>query len=322
MAEGTAYTGSDRFIELQQINQMPIESFEEQPIVPLEKAVEGLIPLIGDILKYVDDAKNKCNKTSRYLTLDESAAIYLYTMPIGFSRLLNATFRAEDQSALEPWFPFLNLFISALKKLPSSKLTVWRAIDRNIDHFSFDNDMIIWWNIISTSTNLNAIQILLTDTSILLTIDALNGKNISEYSCFPDEQEVILMPGTRLRMITDETNLNNYSSNVHLKEYIIEQNTTSSQSPLDTSPSSDIIDNSRSILFSFDRVFATLYRSKWFKITMINTMILMISIFIIIFSMTLLFYSRRKTFSNPPMIIEHTISKTSPRKTTFLFRAY
>ena len=229
MAEDATNTRSDRFIdrsitELQQANKNPIEGYKEEVVLSLEEAVEKLIPLISNISQYVDDAKNKCNKTSSTLTLNESAAIYLYTMSTCFFRLLNETLRAENRSALKPWFPFLKIFINALEKLPSSKLTVWRAVALAIDHFPFDNNMITWWGVNSTSTNINTIQSLPTEKSTLFTIEALNGKDITEYSAFPDEQEVILIPGTRLRIITSASNIIGNSSNVHLEECKFEQN--------------------------------------------------------------------------------------------------
>ena len=159
MATNIENVRSDRFVnrsltELQQANRSPIDGYADEVIVPLEQAVENLIPLISNISKYVDHAKNECNKTSCLLTLNESAAIYLYTMPTCFFQLLNETLRTENRSALKPWFPFLKIFISALEKLPSSKLTVWRAVALDIEHFSLENDTITRWSVNSTSTNL------------------------------------------------------------------------------------------------------------------------------------------------------------------------
>jgi hypothetical protein len=216
-------TRSDRYVnktvsELHQANHSPIHGYQHVRVMALERAVERLVPVVEDINKYVDDAKRKCNRTSNLLTWDESAAIYLYTMSTPFFACLNDTLRAEQRYALKPWFAFLKLFMHALKKLPSSSLKVWRAVSGDIDSFVVNNNVIIWWSVNSCSTNLSVIQIYLHDRGIVFAIDAIDGKNISEYSAFPDEQEIILMPGTLLRSKSGPLNFMDRLRIVHLEE--------------------------------------------------------------------------------------------------------
>ncbi|CAF3886717.1 unnamed protein product, partial [Rotaria sp. Silwood1] len=47
-------------------------------------------------------------------------------MTTEFYKILNRTFRYENPKALEPWFLYLRLLISALEKLPSTPCIVWR----------------------------------------------------------------------------------------------------------------------------------------------------------------------------------------------------
>jgi hypothetical protein len=49
-------------------------------------------------------------------------------------------------------------------------------------------------------------------------IDATNGKDISEFSTFQEEQEVILMPGSRLRVKSKPLDFRNSLFIVHLGE--------------------------------------------------------------------------------------------------------
>lgn len=130
--------------EYQQANRSPIDGYENEEVMPLENAIEKLIPLIDDIQIYVLDAKQKCNRNFNLLTWDESATIYLYTMPTNFFGRLNETLRAENRQALKPWFPFLKLFMAALRKLPSSNTTVWRAVAGNTNLFSLEDDVQTW----------------------------------------------------------------------------------------------------------------------------------------------------------------------------------
>lgn len=55
------------------------------------------------------------------LTRDMAAAIYLYTMDSNFYRQLNKLLRAEDRTALKPFFPYLRLLLTGLRRLPKEK---------------------------------------------------------------------------------------------------------------------------------------------------------------------------------------------------------
>ena len=230
MAEQTMSKRSERYVnknisELQQASRSPIDGYENEETMPLENAVEKLVPFVKDISKYVDTARQKCNRTSGLLTWDESAAIYLYTMTTNFFSSLNKSLRDKDRSALTPWFAFLKLFMNGLQKLSSSHIRVWRAIENDIGTFPNGNEEIIWWSVNSTSIRLNVVQVSLNETSILCAIDTIHGKNISEYSVFPEEQEVILMPGTCVRVKSQSINVVINFSIIHFEEKLtVEQN--------------------------------------------------------------------------------------------------
>ena len=186
--------------ELEEANHNPIFDYEDSLLLTLEEAVQGLIPLIPRLADYVATAKKKYNRHSDLLTRDESAAIYLYTMPTCFFSRLNETLRAKTRQALRPWFDFLKLFTTALEKLPSTDGTVWRAVFGKVDSIFDDNDEHIWWSINSCSMDLGIIQGYLGRSGTLFAIHTINAKDITAFSAFPDEREVVLMPGTRLRV--------------------------------------------------------------------------------------------------------------------------
>ncbi|CAF4557379.1 unnamed protein product [Rotaria socialis] len=56
---------------------------------------------------------------------------------------------------------------------------------------------------LSCSTSLSIIKNFVGSNSTLFLIEAVNGKDISNYTNFPSESEVILCPGTRLRVVSD-----------------------------------------------------------------------------------------------------------------------
>ncbi|CAF3321020.1 unnamed protein product [Rotaria sp. Silwood2] len=115
----------------------PIEGYQNSPIITLEEALNPLKDVISRLDEYIHHAK-KCAKVdaSNILNVDESAAIFLYTMhsdDTSFSRMFNTALRCEDRTDLKSyWFKYLQLIWSALKKLPSVKGHVYQGIATQI----------------------------------------------------------------------------------------------------------------------------------------------------------------------------------------------
>ena len=66
--------------------------------------------------------------------------------------------------------------------------------------------------------NPKTVQPFLGETGTLFVIDAIYGKDISAFSAFPDEQEIILMPGTRVRAKSESLSVIDRLFVVHLEE--------------------------------------------------------------------------------------------------------
>jgi hypothetical protein len=104
------------------------------PVVPLEIAVERLVPPLPSVQSYAYAAKERCKDLPPdQLTIDESASIILYSM--GWKPLdkclyvaLNATLRSTDRDKLELGFLYLKLFLAALSRLPSTLQHVYREV--------------------------------------------------------------------------------------------------------------------------------------------------------------------------------------------------
>ncbi|CAF3465837.1 unnamed protein product [Rotaria sp. Silwood1] len=185
----------------------PVYGYLTHQLVPLQKALEPISSQIDQLDRFSKIAKNECHFPSEHgLTRDESAAIFLYTMEWGESSLyqvINRTLRAEDRSTLKPWFGYLKLFDAAVQKLPTVQKNIWRGAARNIAQNYKAGDEFTWWTISSCSTTVNIIKDFLGSNSTLFLIEAVNGKDISKYTNYPSENEVILCPGTRLRVVSD-----------------------------------------------------------------------------------------------------------------------
>ncbi|UJR29479.1 hypothetical protein I4U23_010691 [Adineta vaga] len=204
--------------EFEKINQNPIfQFFDDSPVLSIEEALENVTPLISRVMNYVKLAKDKCNRSSNILTLDESAAIYLYSMPSPVYDHFNKVLRAQDHNTLKPWLAFLKLFIRALEKLPSMRATVWRGVSHDDSLTFVENDIQYWWSVNSCSKALNIIKPFLGDKGTIFAIDVINGKDISSFSMNADEQEVILMPGSRVRRKNESLPLSDHII-LHLEE--------------------------------------------------------------------------------------------------------
>ncbi|CAF3778806.1 unnamed protein product [Rotaria socialis] len=182
------------FAEFQSANYNPIDGYEELVVSSLEQAVQPIHLLIPGISDYVTHAKQKCVQNSPLLTLEECAAIYLYTMSTNLFKQLNKALRAKKRWELKPWFPFLKLFITALKKLPPLNGTVWRGIIGNVTSGFSENDNETWWSVNSCSTDIKVAQVFLSPSGTLFAIHTTSGRSIHEYSAHKDEKEVVLLP--------------------------------------------------------------------------------------------------------------------------------
>ncbi|CAF4033347.1 unnamed protein product [Rotaria sp. Silwood1] len=183
-----------------------IPGYKETPVATLEQACEGL--QISHLRNYVAKAKNYSknykNPTTK-LDQDEIAAINLYTQPTPFYHLLNDALRKNDGCTLMPWNRYLKLFRTTLHKLLPQKKRAWCPLLHGLN-VKYDKDReLVWWTFSSSTRSLDIFETsnVLGDTgaSTLFMNDAFNGRLISEYSEFATEDEILLFPGTNVRVI-------------------------------------------------------------------------------------------------------------------------
>ncbi|CAF4773005.1 unnamed protein product [Rotaria sp. Silwood1] len=206
--------------------------YRRQSLLSLEHALEPIVPRIDHLRQYIKEALEKCHFPSEHnLTHDESASIYLYTMEWGahsLYRLLNKDLRSENPSALSPWGNYLKLFEIALTKLPREKKRLWCGTKDGVNKNFIKGSEIIWRSVSSCSTTRNVIKKLLgNDTNaIFFMIEAVNGRNLSGYTKYPDKNEVLLGPGTRLSVESNDLKFNDGLKVVHLVEITDNNNET------------------------------------------------------------------------------------------------
>lgn len=209
-------------IDVTEKNLPPIFGYRNAPLVSLEEAVNGLLSKVLGLDEQVKWAKKRCHFPSEHgLTKDESAAIYLYTMEGGvenFYEIINNALRSRDRPALKPWIPYLKLFTTAIEKLPLVRGNIWRGIRENVTNLFKRDEEFTWWSINSCSSDIDVVQQFLSTDGTLFLIEALNGRKVSGYSHIPNENEIILGPGTQLTVVGGSLISSGGLHIVHLRE--------------------------------------------------------------------------------------------------------
>ncbi|CAF3731773.1 unnamed protein product [Rotaria sp. Silwood1] len=185
---------------------LPIRGYEKEALLPLEETVKPINELLTDLDIMVDTAKQNSKKPADGLTSNESAAIHLYTMHweepnVSLYTILNNILRSKRREPLKPWFRYLKLLLTALFKLPSLKTIVWRGVQGNLSD-QYDDD-IVWWGFSSCTESLDVTERFVGKSGIrtLFTIECINGKAIRAHSFYKEESEILLLPGTYLRVV-------------------------------------------------------------------------------------------------------------------------
>jgi hypothetical protein len=211
-------------IDLALKNLSPVCGYHDLKLVSLEEALQPIELQINDLPRYIKTAKKYCHRPSEHgLTHDESASIYIYTMEwdeTSLYRLLNQALRNPDRKKVQVWFSYLKLFDSAMDKIPTVKEVVWRGIALDIGKSFVKNQRLTWWTVNSCSSSVGVIKHFFGNTNnyTLFMIEAVNGKNVSNYTAYEDENEIILPIGAQFRVKSDPLEQSNQSYLVHLIE--------------------------------------------------------------------------------------------------------
>lgn len=185
MAASTIPSRNDHFLsslsEFQEANRNPIIDSMKARLLSIEGAVVSLAEFVPEFDNYAASAKARCRRNS-LLIINESSAIYLYTMMKPFYSKLNESLRAQNTSALKPWFPFLRFFLTALNKLPSCSTVVWRGVGDTVGDEFVEGIVDTWSGVNSCSSRVNVAGCFSGQMGTPLCIHATRGKDITVYS--------------------------------------------------------------------------------------------------------------------------------------------
>ena len=208
----------------------PIVGYASEPLLPLYKACASLTEILHNIPFYVQLA---LDKTSEHppdgLTIDESAAIRLYTIEWrkphrSLYSMLNYTLKTADRKDLRPYYKYLKLFLTALAKLPCTPpSTIWRGVAMNLSAEFPPGTPVTWWAFSSCTTSLAVLENQLylgnTGNRTLFSVEAINGRAIRQHSHFRTEDEILLLPGTHM-VVQSQMSPTSDLHIIHLKQIV------------------------------------------------------------------------------------------------------
>jgi hypothetical protein len=86
------------------------------------------------------------------LSVDQMAAIHLYTQDTNFHTVLNELLRAENRTRLQPALPFLKSLVGATHQLPKHNITVYRRASGDLSSHYARGLEIVWWPLSSVTS--------------------------------------------------------------------------------------------------------------------------------------------------------------------------
>lgn len=131
------------------------------------------------------------------------AAVNLYTHHTVLHRIVNQRLRAAQDGQLvpgqlAPLMPYIKLLLSALYRLPPVDKLIYRGVQADMGHKLQRGTETTWWAFSSASEDLEVIQRFVGKERrrVLFHIQAETAVNIGAYSEYPNEAELLVLPGT------------------------------------------------------------------------------------------------------------------------------
>ena len=187
----------------------PILEYADEPLLPLAEACAPLDAILHNLSYYVQLALEETPQDPPdRLTIDESAAIRLYTIEWdrphrSLYSMLNYTLKNENREKLRPYFRYMKLFITALVKLPCMPpCTVWRGVTKDLSQEFPPGTPVTWWAFSSCTTELTVLENNMylgsSGHRTLFSVEVINGRTVRAHSHFVTEDELLLLPGTHM----------------------------------------------------------------------------------------------------------------------------
>ena len=186
-----------------------VTGYSEEPLLPLYEACSPLMNLLHNLPFYIQMAVDETSEQpSDGLTIDESAAIRLYTIEWcephrSLYSMLNHALRSTEREQIRPYFRYMKLFLTALVKLPCvAPTTVWRGVAKDKSREFPPGTTVTWWSFSSCTVELTVLENNMylgkSGERTLFSVEAINARMVRDHSHFVTEGEVLLLPGTHM----------------------------------------------------------------------------------------------------------------------------
>eukprot|EP00927_Polykrikos_kofoidii_P026473 TRINITY_DN23554_c0_g1_i1.p1 TRINITY_DN23554_c0_g1~~TRINITY_DN23554_c0_g1_i1.p1 ORF type:complete len:899 (-),score=181.94 TRINITY_DN23554_c0_g1_i1:334-3030(-) len=148
--------------------------------------------------------KKKAGKPRKALTGSLYGSILLYTSNAIYQQL-NKVLRDEDRSRVEKYFPYLRMLFEACARLPSKSRVLWRGVGVDLFDSYKVGAVITWWGVSSCTSDKKVAQDFTAgcgEGATMLTLQTETACDISDLSFYANEAESILLPGTKLKVLS------------------------------------------------------------------------------------------------------------------------
>ena len=132
-------------------------------------------------------------------------------MDLPFYKMLNQLLRDVDRTPLEPFFPYLRLILTGLRRLPKDTAAMYRGVRVAFADLDGAKDyvqggLVVWWPFNSSTQDLAMLEendqfLGTTGKRTLFIINLATARNILQFSVFKKEAERLILPGTRFRVM-------------------------------------------------------------------------------------------------------------------------
>ena len=137
-----------------------------------------------------------------------AVCISLYTRECFLYRLVNTALRENDKTKVDTLAPFCYFLTEAIWSNALAderfKAVVYRGVCLDPDSIRQYQEAVgtykCWYGFISTSRNRNLADFYDRGSLFIIDISCSGGLDVSRYSHFPDEEEIVLPPGTTFRI--------------------------------------------------------------------------------------------------------------------------
>ncbi|MFF3497904.1 ADP-ribosyltransferase domain-containing protein [Streptomyces sp. NPDC003247] len=184
-----------------------ITGVSDTPLMDFRDAVSPVAGLLAQLDRHVrrshEFGKRRADEAAGDLSADAIAALHLYTCESAFYREINSVLRAPDRSKVVPYLPYLRLLFSAVSRLPARTRPLWRGVPLDLRAQYPLGRTVTWWGVSSCTSERGVARAFLGSRGkrTLFEVQPRRAVGIRDFSAFTGEEEFILLPGTRLKVV-------------------------------------------------------------------------------------------------------------------------